>query len=277
VTPAGDVSDLAGVLEQSLTGFGPGGPPPSEVVDGVPPQLDRTLQAAQRAELTADGFCHALEAIPRPTRPIEVPTRSWRTLVLAGVLILVAAGLIAIGRVLAGDTGVPVVPGPAATLPTATVLTTFAPPATVVDQPPPPTILAANTFDPFGEGGENDQNIGATIDGDAATTWRTERYRDPMELLKPGVGVTISLAGSPGALEVIGVSGGADFSVRWSSERPDDPGEWEVIATGRTEGGPVTFQLPERSGGNWLLWFTSLPQQADGDYWITIGEIRFLA
>jgi hypothetical protein len=276
-TPAGDVSDLAGVLEQSLTGFAPGGPPPSEVVDGVPPQLDRTLQAARRAELTADGFCHALEAIPRPSGPIEVPTRSWRTLVLAGVLTLVAAGLIALGRVMAGETGVPVVPGPAATLPTASVPTTVAPAVTVTDQLPPPTILGAATFDPFGEGGENDQNVGAMIDGDGATTWRTERYRDPMELLKPGVGVTVALAGSPRSLEVIGIPGGADFSVRWSSERPDDPNEWEVIASGRTEGGPVTFQLPERSGGNWLLWFTALPRQADGDYWITIGEIRFLA
>ncbi|MGH8912050.1 MAG: protein kinase, partial [Acidimicrobiia bacterium] len=106
---AGDVSDLAGVLEQALTGFAPGGPPPSEVVDGVPPALDRALQAAQRGELSADALSHALEAIPRPSPPVEIPTRSWRTLVLAAVLTVLAAGLIAIGRVLAGDTGVPVV------------------------------------------------------------------------------------------------------------------------------------------------------------------------
>jgi hypothetical protein len=58
---------------------------------------------------------------------------------------------------------------------------------------------------------------------------------------------------------------------------PGDPGGWEVIASGRSEGGSVTFQLPARDGGNWLLWFTSLPRQPDGDYWITIEEIRFHA
>ncbi|MGH8923888.1 MAG: protein kinase [Acidimicrobiia bacterium] len=278
VTTAGDVSDLAGVLEQALTGFAPGGPPPSEVVDGVPPEVDRTLQAARRAELNADAFCHALEAIPRPAPPIEVPARSWRTLVLAAVLTVLAAGLIVIGRVLAGDTGVPVVPQPAGTIPTPTeAATTLLPNITAEDQRPPPAIVGAATFDPFGEGGENDQNVGATIDGDVSTTWRTERYRDPMELLKPGVGLTVSLTGSPSTLEIVAISAGADLSIRWSTGRPDDPGGWEVIATGRTEGGPVTFQLPERSGGNWLLWFTSLPRQSDGDYWISIGEIRFHA
>jgi serine/threonine protein kinase len=278
VTNAGDVSDLAGVLEQALTGFAPGGPPPSEVVDGVPPLVDRALEAARRAELSADAFSHALEAIPRPAPPVEAPTRSWRTLVLAAVLTVLAAGLIAIGRVMAGDTGVPVVPGPAATIPTPTdPITTLSPPLTAADDRPPPAIVAVATFDPFGEGGENDQSVGATIDGDVNTSWRTERYRDPMELLKPGVGLTVAIAGNPSTLEIVGIPAGADISVRWSLEIPEDPGGWEVIATGRTEGGPVTFQLPARNGGNWLLWFTSLPRQSDGDYWITIEEIRFHA
>lgn len=275
---AGDVSDLAGVLEQALTGFAPGGPLPSEVVDGVPIEVDRALQAARQGELNADAFSHALEAIPRPRPPTEIPTRSWRTLVLAGVLTVLAAGLIALGRVLAGDTGVPVVPGPAATLLTPTVVvTTLAPSVTAAADRPPPEITGVATFDPFGEGGENDQNVGATIDGNIDTSWRTERYRDPMELLKPGVGLTIAVTGTPNVLEIVGIPGGADISVRWSTERPDDPSGWEIIATGRTEGGPLTFQLPERSDGNWLMWFTSLPRQGDGDYWITIGEIRFHA
>ena len=156
VTTAGDVSDLAGVLEQALTGFAPGGPPPSEVVDGVPPLVDRALEAARRAELSADAFSHALEAIPRPAPPVEAPTRSWRTLVLAAVLTVLAAGLIAIGRVMAGDTGVPVVPGPTATIPTPTdPITTLSPPPTAADDRPPPAIVAVTTFDPFGEGGES--------------------------------------------------------------------------------------------------------------------------
>ncbi|MGH8957858.1 MAG: hypothetical protein ACRDVK_04195, partial [Acidimicrobiia bacterium] len=156
-------------------------------------------------------------------------------------------------------------------------VSTLPPTMTASEDRPPPVIVGVATFDPFGEGGENDQNVAATIDGDINTSWRTERYRDPMELLKPGVGLTISLTGNPNALEITGIPAGADISVRWSTERPDDPGGWEIIATGRTEGGPLTIQLPDRNGGNWLLWFTLLPRQPDGDYWITIGEIRFHA
>ena len=276
-TPAGDVSDLASVLERSLTGFPSGGPPPSEVVDGVPVEIDRILASARRGELTADALSHALEGVPKPLPPVEAPVRSLRTLVLAGVLVALAAGLIAIGRVMAGDTGLAVLPAPAATVPTLAVSPTST--LRVVTDPSsattPPQIGAARTFDPFGEGGENDDNIGLVIDGDPATFWRTERYRDPMELLKPGLGVVIALTGVPTSIQIDGMAAGADLSVRWSAEEPFDPSMWETVATGRSEGGPLTFQLPVRTDGNWLLWLTSLPRQPDGDYWITIGEIRF--
>jgi hypothetical protein len=47
------------------------------------------------------------------------------------------------------------------------------------------------------------------------------------------------------------------------------------VVSGRFEGAPLSIQLPARDGGNWLVWFTSLPAQPDGDYWTTVGEIRF--
>lgn len=275
-TSAGDTSDLATVLERALTGFAPGGPPPSEVVDGVPVEVDQILAAARRGNLTADGLSHALAAIPKPLPPVEAPVRSLRTLVLAAVLIAVAAGLIAVGRVMAGDSPVPVLPQPAATAPTVTAPATTAPPiALPSSRTPPPAVTGVATFDPFGEGGENDQNVGLVLDADPSTLWRTERYRDPMELLKPGLGVRVAITGTPGSVEILGMSAEAELSVRWAADVPADPAAWETVASGRSDGGPVVFQLPAREGGNWLIWFTSLPRQGDGDYWITIGEIRF--
>jgi len=41
--PAGDVRALAGVLETAVTGAAPGGPPPSETIDGFPHAIDRIL------------------------------------------------------------------------------------------------------------------------------------------------------------------------------------------------------------------------------------------
>jgi hypothetical protein len=276
-TPAGDVSDLAAVLEQALTGYAPGGPPPSEVVDGLPRAVDEALARAREGELSAHELSVALEALPRPTPPDPDEPRRWRRApLLAVVLIVVAAGLIALGRVLAGDTGVPVIPGPSATAPT---VTTTAPISTTVTSAAgasaPFQVLGATTFDPFGEGGENDDDIGAVIDGDVNSTWRTERYRDPVELLKPGVGLTVEVAGSPAAVELHGLATGATFLLAWSADRPEDPTSWEQLASGRAEGVPVQLQVPVREGGHWLLWFTSLPQQSDGDYWTTVSEIRF--
>ena len=53
------------------------------------------------------------------------------------------------------------------------------------------------------------------------------------------------------------------------------PEEWETVLSGTSEGGPVRLQLPPRRDGHWLLWFSSLPLQGDGAYWVTIGEITF--
>ncbi len=65
-TPVGDVTDLAVVLEQALTGFAHGGPPPSEMVDGLPRAVDQALAEAREGRLDAHGLAVVLEAIPRP-------------------------------------------------------------------------------------------------------------------------------------------------------------------------------------------------------------------
>ena len=69
-TPVGDVTDLAVVLEQALTGFAQGGPPPSEMVDGLPRAVDQALAEAREGRLDAQGLAVVLEAIPRPA-PVE--------------------------------------------------------------------------------------------------------------------------------------------------------------------------------------------------------------
>ncbi|HSL27210.1 MAG TPA: hypothetical protein VLA54_13105 [Acidimicrobiia bacterium] len=274
-TPAGDVTDLVNVLERALTGYPPGGPPPSEVVDGLPRTLDEALAQARAGTLDASGLAVALETIPRPEpTATEEPSRR-RAPWAAAALVLLAAGLIALGRVLAGDISVPVIPGPPVTGPTSTTVAPTPTTSAPADSRPPVAVVAAATYDPYGEGGENDGSIGAVVDGDPTTAWRTERYRDPVELLKPGVGLTVAVTGSPSQVALLGLSPGVVFQLSWSAERPPEPGGWEQIASGRVEGAPLTIQVPSRPGGNWLLWFTSLPPQPDGDHWTTVAEIRF--
>jgi hypothetical protein len=245
------------------------------MVDGLPRAVDQALTEAREGRLDAQGLAVALEAIPRPA-PVEPedPQRWKRVPLLAAALILIAIGLIALGRVLAGDVTIPVIPGPSASAPTSST-TSSTTTTTEPGSPVPVLIAAATTYDPYGEGGENDGSVGLVIDGDPATTWRTERYRDPIELLKPGVGLTIAVAGTPRSIELLGLSTGVVFQIFWSESRPPEPSQWEQVVSGRFEGVPLAIQLPGRDGGNWLVWFTSLPAQPDGDYWTTVGEIRF--
>jgi hypothetical protein len=274
--PTLDVSDLAMVLEEALTGLEPGGPPPSEVVDGLPPAIDQALAVALDGQCDARELARALEAIPRPTPPpADQPTPGRRAPVTALALVVAAIGLIFLGRLLAGDASVPVLPGPAASRPTTTLPAT--PSTSGVTPGSPAVVLGALTLDPVGEGGENDAQVGMVIDGDPETFWRTERYRDPMELLKPGVGVTVSVRGTPDRLEIVGLASGTELWIGWSPGRPEDPAEWEQVATVRSAGSDLILQLPGRQDGNWLVWLTRLPRQSDGDYWTTVAEIRFSA
>jgi serine/threonine protein kinase len=269
VAPTLDVSDLAAVLEQSLTGLPPGGPPPSEMIDGLPSAVDRALRRALSGNHDARNLATELDGIQQPFPPPLADVSSGRRgPVLAMTLVLLAIILIVIGRLLAGDQ-LPVVPDASTTLSGGTSSSATS------DAPIDPVGVGVLTFDPFGEGGENDDLIELILDGDVATAWRTERYRDPMESIKPGVGLTVSVRGTPTSVEIVGLTAGVDLSIAWSSGRPETPSEWENLAAARSTDLEVLLQLPPRTDGNWLIWFTSLPQQSDGNYWTSVSEIRF--
>jgi hypothetical protein len=270
----GDVQSLAAALETALTGSAPGGPPPSESIDGVPRVIDRVLRSAQSGRLSADELEKALLAAPtlRQPRPESRPT-SRRLLIAAAALVAVAVGLVALGRLFTG--GGPIIPvSPITTVPaepitTSTITGTTLPPGGV-------SIADAASFDPFGEGGENDQDIPNVVDGDAATSWRSERYRDPLSLQKPGVGIRFDVVGTPTSVELLGFSPGTEFELLWAPEPLEDPTGWDRVITATAPPGTASFTVPERIDGYWLLWMTDLPGQADGSYFVELAEVRFL-
>jgi hypothetical protein len=111
---AADVIALASTLEQGLTGRRPGGAPPSQVMDGMPPGLDGVLDAAQRGELTAAGLATRLAGLPPKIEP-PPPDPAWarRGIKWALVLIVAALVLIAAGWLLSGgsDSATTTLPG----------------------------------------------------------------------------------------------------------------------------------------------------------------------
>jgi hypothetical protein len=187
-------------------------------------------------------------------------------------LIALAIGLVGVGFFLSGGSA-PVVPTPTSQAESSTTVTTVMPTTSQVSSV---TAVDAAAYDPFGEGGENDQLASNLIDGDTTSEWRTERYLDPIVLLKPGVGVTVRVVGVPRRLEAIGMTPDTLFEIYWSPQRLDEPAAWERIAGGTATPGSTAIDLPPRQGGFWLVWLTQLAVQEDGTYLSAIAELRFL-
>lgn len=268
----GDVRALAGALETALTGSPPGGPPPSERIDGIPRAIDSLLRTAQSGGYTSAGLREALGAAPTPREPQpQSRATSLRLLFAALGLVVIAAGLVALGRVVTGG-GPPILPPQ--TTPAPTVATTVAatPPVTL---PGAVAVLESRTFDPYGEGGENDDLMSNLVDGDSRTAWQTERYQSPISSLKPGVGVVFTVTGSPSRVELVELSEETRFEIYWAGEFLDDLQGWDRIAGGASPPGATIVALPRRDSGFWLVWLTELPQQEDGSWQATLAEVRF--
>jgi serine/threonine protein kinase len=270
---AGDVRALANALETGLTGSPPGGPPPSERVDGLPRQIDRILRSAQSGSMSAGDLSKALSAAPTPRAPAPEPrVASMRLLIVALILVLIAVGLVGVGYFFSGSAN-PVLPPPASTSPSATT-TTLAPPVEGGEETLP--VQTSFAFDPYGEGGENDDLVPALTDDDTSTEWRTEIYQAPLAEAKPGVGLAFGLVGTPSRVQLVGLSTGTVFEIYWATSFVPDPEQWSRVAGAEAPPGATYVDLPPRADGYWLLWLVDLPQQDDGSYSAGLAEVRFL-
>lgn len=270
---AGDVAALSAALETALTGDEPGGPPPSESIDGFPRTIDRILRSGQAGHLSARDLEKALVAAPTPRVPGPEPRATSRRLLIAAmVLIVVAFGLVALGRAFSGGSE-PIIPPTQTTVPSATGTTEV-----VATTPPSGAVVVENTtsFDPFGGGGENDAELANLSDGDLSTSWSTEQYEEPLPQVKEGVGVAFTITGMPSRVQLAGFTVGTQFEVYWSQRFFAQQQDWSRVAGGQAPPGATFVDLPPRDGGFWLVWLTDLPQRTDGTFQSSISEVRFL-
>jgi hypothetical protein len=133
----------------------------------------------------------------------------------------------------------------------------------------------AAAYDPLGDGAEDDEQAGATVDDDSRTAWQTEAYSEPLEGLKDGVGLVFLVAGDPSAMEV-SATPGTRYRVGWSESLPQAITEWTDAGSGTTLAGASHIQLPARTGGRWLLWLTHLPETEEGTFRSAVSGVRFL-
>ncbi len=274
-TVAEDVRDLVAALEEGLTGYKPGGPPPSEIVDGIHPQVDRILDLGWKGMLGARALSDELNAAPSlPRRRPDSPSWSRRLLLAAASLAVLAVALIGAGQLLVSEkTGgitVPIDPRSAPPVPAPVASTVIvAPPAgrTLV---PPVEIV---TVDPFGGNEENDELLEALLDDDPDSVWRSERYRDRLSLIKPGLGLGFRSEGRPKTIVLDQLTPGVVYTVGWSQEPTFDT--MELVARGSNPDPIVEIQLPTRLDGWWILWVTELPDGVDGERYLELGQVRF--
>lgn len=273
-----DVAALADALALAVTGADD--VQPSQIADGLTPEVDVALAAAKSGQLDAAGLANAMRAAPSAPPPPIGGSLSWRWLTPAAILLVVALVISAIGLAIQPDSESPFL-FPATPPRPPTVTTTLLPEVVEpgVDEPPSDeTALSASPaiYDPFGDQQEGDDRLASVADGDPATSWQTETYRDPISALKPGVGLTFDVVGRPTAFEAIG-SEGTRFTISWAGAIPDDFADWEPITSGTLLAGRTRVTLPERPVGVWLVWLTDLPRVEDDRYRTELNEVRWLS
>lgn len=280
-TAASDVRALAVTLETAVTGRPPGPVPPSQIVDGLSVDVDEALLAARNGALDAAGLAVALKGVPEQGQPTPAAGWTWRWTLPAILLMAVAVLLMIIGATVEAG---PLSPVFFPARPVATTATTV--PATISTTVPGESAVAApgsvsvndiTVYDPFGDGAEQFGRLFSAenaIDGDRSTAWQSERYLDPLFRIKPGVGLAISVSGTPGEMELLDTTPESGYSIYWASRIPDDFAVWERLASGIATAPRITVSVPERRNGVWLLWLTDVPEHDDGFYG-GVAEVRF--
>jgi hypothetical protein len=282
--PFDDTVGLAVSLRLGVTGNLDPALAPSQIVEGLPPKVDAVLDDAQAGRIDAAQLASALRAIPPTPRP-GTTSSGWSWGWLSVVLALVVTALVVAVIGLSIDTDpdspflFPVTPTQTTTAPTTTTQDPIDEPSTTT------TTVVTNgarfllgatpsVYDPYGDGEERNGTLDNITDGDTTSTWRTERYFAELALIKPGVGVTFIVDGTPDTVEML-ASIGTAVEIRWRQTVDANPENWELIVRTVIDRPATEIALPERSGGAWLLWFTAIPEQTD-DVWFTrLSEVTF--
>jgi serine/threonine-protein kinase len=120
-------------------------------------------------------------------------------------------------------------------------------------------VTGAAAFDPDGDGKENNDRVNNILDGDPATSWRTEGYNDrDITRLKPGVGVVLTLgsAASLDRLEIDSPTNDWRVVVYIADAPADTLAGWgdPVTTTGGLPADTNTIELQGKRGSAVLIW-----------------------
>ena len=221
----------------------------------------------------------AAPADPTPPAGVAAFARQERSWIVPTVLIVIIAATVGLVGALLGRTQVgrdlfeAVRPGE-------DTATTAAPAEADAGAGGPLVTGAVTSFDPVGDGEENDDELDALTDGDTSTTWATDRYNSrAFGNLKPGVGLIVPLeAGSEvDRVELDSPTTGWAASVYVAEGVPGDLAGWGQPVAQVSAAGPSTvLELGGAPAGNVLVWFTDLGNGSGGRFQVQVAEVRVL-
>lgn len=296
-TAADDVRGIGALLYAAVTGSWPlpgwqGLPRPARG-DGLHPRAQRREVSREVDEITAralrgdygdvDAIAKALRRLPTRAIDAPVPQRVSRVAALARrwAWRVVPPMLVATIAVAAWQVGSDLgrVPSTARTHHAALPPTTTTAPGTgqvTLVWSSPPTVTS---FDPEGDGQENQDTTGFAVDRDSSTTWTTDLYRTAhFGALKSGVGLLLDL-GRPTSVSEADLAlsvAGSDAELRAGDQLPHAASDLRLVTTGTDLGTQVTWKLPRPvTARYWLIWFTNLPK-VNGGYRIGVTDLALL-
>ncbi len=132
---------------------------------------------------------------------------------------------------------------------------------TPLQQYGPPSIASVQAVDPLGDETENDEIANLAIDGDPATAWKTETYRNPgFSGVKSGVGFLVTLE-EPSVVTAVRITSPTEgWSARvFVGDTVPDPidGAWDAGPYDmEAMSGDGSVELESITGTRVLLWLT---------------------
>lgn len=136
-------------------------------------------------------------------------------------------------------------------------------------------ILAADGFDPQGDGRENGTRAPRVFDGDPSTAWQSEGYSSAaLGGLKQGVGVSVDLGPNVAAREIsLTLGNRADVEVYIGGDKSLS-GAVKVGEKANADGNE-SFPVKAGTTGQYVIvWFTKLSQDGNGRYRAILGEVE---
>ncbi|MDX6631594.1 MAG: eukaryotic-like serine/threonine-protein kinase [Gaiellales bacterium] len=253
------------------------------------PLVTTALEVADPSS-TDDRPALGIEPEPRAERPARsYGRRVWPI----GLLLLVLAAGIGWAVYLGSSLGDGGKPGPTAapgSTATSTATSTGGPGTTTSTTPAGVAVsgLTATSYDPSSDGGDGDEHPADTanaLDGDPATTWRTDTYRGSPEFngSKPGVGLILTAPSAVRATALRLQAGIGDWTGRVYTAPGTSPpasisGWTPASAPFRARTVPMDVPLHGGPSRLYLIWISRLvPTETGSGFAASITDVRLKA